>query len=388
MWFGGINIILLGLVSLLNDFSSEMILPILPMFISSLGGTGLTIGLIGGLIDGFPQILKVFAGYLSDKIKSRKKFIFFGYFISQFFKLMLFFSQTWLGIMIFTSLDKLGKGIREAPRDALISESSKDRGRAFGIQRTFDTSGAILGSLVVLILFLVLGESIKIRSVILFASIIGFFCLIPIFFVRDSRLRRTKHEKINFVMGFKSMSMKLKGFLLVSAIFALGNFSYMFFILKSKETFGFLGSGFIIPIALYVLFNIFYASFAIPFGSLSDKIGRRKVIVAGFLLFTLLCLGFVFFHSLAAYIILFILYGLSNAMIVGNQRAFVANNSPDKFRATSLGIFQTTIGVCAIFSGLIAGLLFDVSSKLVFMYGALLSLISVILFISLYRKDI
>jgi hypothetical protein len=129
-WWGGANVVLLGLVSLLNDFSSEMILPILPMFIAALGGTGLTIGLIGGLISGMPELLKVGAGYWSDKIRNRKRFIFLGYFNSQVFKFLLIFAKSWLGVLIFTTCDKLGKGIRDAPRDALISESSPKQGKS------------------------------------------------------------------------------------------------------------------------------------------------------------------------------------------------------------------------------------------------------------------
>lgn len=376
-----VNIILLGLVSLLNDLSSEMILPILPLFLTSLGSNGAVIGLIGGLMAGFPELLKAFSGFYSDKIRSRKKFVFFGYLNSQVFKLLLFFSKTWTSVLVFTTLDKLGKGIRDAPRDALISESMPhNKGKAFGIQRAFDSSGAVLGSLVVLGLFLFLGEEINFRMIILIAGVVGLTCLIPIYFVKDIKHQSIKKEKISFVLGFRSMSPKLKAFLFIAGLFALANFSYMFFVLKSMDTFSNMSNKMVIPIMLYVFFNFIYAVFAIPFGKLSDKIGRRKVIVAGYLLFGLVCLGFLFFSSLLAYIILFILYGLVYAMVVGNQRAFVSDNSPSRYRATALGIFQTIMGLCSIFAGVIAGLLFDINSNWVFIYGAVLSLLSFILF--------
>jgi len=386
---GLLNIILLGLVSLLNDFGSEMIMPILPLFITSLGGTGMAIGLIGGLMEGFPNILKIFSGYLSDKLKKRKLFIFLGYLNSELFKLLLVFSKTWTSILIFMGLEKAGKGIREAPRDALISESMpKTKGKGFGIQRAFDTAGAILGSVAVLLLFLFL--KFDFRTIILIAAIIGFLALIPLYFVKEIKTGETPRNPEKFFLSLKELPKSFKLFILIASLFSLANFSYMFFILKASSLFPFDSSTAIATsLLLYVFFNVFYASFAIPFGRLSDKIGRKKVLIAGYFLFSIVCFGFLLFNSLISYIILFILYGLTYALVVGNQRALVSDISPEQLRATALGIFQTVIGIAAIVSSLIAGYLFDINSSFTFVYGALISLVSVasFLFFGRYFKE-
>ena len=388
--FGGINIFLLSLVSLLNDFSSEMIAPILPLLITGLGGTGLIIGLIGGMIDGLPNLLKVFSGYLSDRAGKRKKFVFSGYFISEFSKFMLFFAGTWKGILIFMGFNKLGKGIRDAPRDALIAESlPREKGRGFGIQRAFDTTGAILGS--VSVLLLVIFFSLEFKKIIIIAALLGFLSLIPLYFLKEPYRRSIKPgKKIDILMSLRNMDGKLKIFILSAGIFALANFSYMFFVLKSASLFkfSFLGSQnpFVVPIMLYVLFNIFYAIFAIPFGKLSDSLGRRKIILAGYLLFAFVCFGFLFFSSFYAFIALFIIYGLVYALVVSNQRAIVADLSPARFYGTALGAFQTTIGIAAIISGVIAGLLFDINPSMTFVYGIVLSLIASFVLLLSYRK--
>jgi len=374
--FGTFNVFLLGLVSFLNDLSSELIWPILPLLISSLGGTGLIIGLIGGLMNGLPNLVKVFSGYFSDKAHNRMKFIFSGYFIGEISKLGLFFANSWLIILAFTGLNKLGKGIREAPRDALISQSMPtEKGRGFGIQRAFDVSGAILGSVVLLVVVSFFGLHFK--PLILAAAILGFTSLIPIYFLKnvDNNGNGSK-KKIFFFSSLKHLSNPLKSFIAIAIIFALANFTYMFFVLRTFEIFSAGNQQFIIPILLYVFFNIFYAGFAVPFGKWSDKIGRRRIIATGYFLFSLVCVGFLFFRSLWVLILMFILYGLSNAMVVGNQRAFVSDCSEEELRATAIGAFQTAIGISAIVAGIISGILFDINPDYTFIYGFILSLFS------------
>lgn len=372
------NVLLLGIVSFLNDLSSEMIMPILPMFITALGGTGLIVGLIGGLRDSISSILKVFAGYWSDKSGKRKAFVSSGYLTSALFKLFLPLSIVWQHILIFASLERIGKGLRTAPRDAIIADSTpKERGKGFGIHRAMDTSGAVAGSIVVFLLFWFFGFSFK--SIILIAAILAFLSLIPLYFVKE---KKREPQDINLKIGLKNLPRPLKLFILVSGMFALANFSYMFFILRAQEFFtGKLSIG--IPILLYILFNISYAVFAVPFGKLSDKIGRKKVIVAGFLLFSLTSLGFAFFNSLTAFIVLFALYGMVYAIVDGNQRAYVSDLSPEELRATALGTFHTIIGLVALPASLIAGFLWQINPTITFIYGAVISIISVVLFIVL-----
>lgn len=372
------NVILLGLVSFLNDLSSEMILPILPRFITLLGGSSLAIGLIGGLMESISSILKVFCGYLSDRTGKRKIFVFSGYFTSSIFKLMLAFSKVWQHVLVFISFERVGKGLRTAPRDAIIADSvvEMERGKGFGIHRSLDTLGAIFGSLLTVIL---LWLSFKLNLIILIAAIASFLSLIPLNFVKEVK---SKKQDVSLNIGLKMLPKHLKLFILVSAVFALANFSYMFFILKAQETFlnkmGMFGE--IIPVLLYVLFNVFYAAFAIPFGMLSDKIGREKVIVLGYALFSITTLGFAFFDSMFAFVILFALYGIVFAIIDGNQRAFVSDLATKELRATALGTYHTTVGLLTLPSSLIAGFLWQISPTATFVFGSIVSLVSVMLF--------
>ncbi len=378
------NILLLGIVSFLNDLSSEMIMPILPMFITALGSSGLVVGLIGGLRDSISSILKVLSGFWSDKTGKRKIFVFSGYLTSSAFKLFLAFSKIWQHILVFAGLERVGKGLRTAPRDAILADSMpKERGKGFGIHRALDTSGAIAGSIAVFLLFWFLRFDFK--SIILIAAIIAFLSLIPLHFVKEGK---REPQDVTLKISLKKLPKSLKLFILISGIFALANFSYMFFVLRAQEFFtGKLSIGG--PILLYILFNIFYAVFAIPFGTLSDKIGRKKVIVFGYLLFSLTSLGFAFFNSLIAFVVLFALYGMVYAIIDGNQRAYISDLSKGALRATALGTFHTTTGLLALPAGLIAGFLWQINPGITFIYGSVVSIVSVVLFITFrkYFKD-
>ena len=378
----GFNVVLLGVVSFLNDLSSEMIMPILPMFITSLGGAGLTVGLIGGFRDSISSILKVFCGVWSDRTGKRKVFVSSGYLTSAFFKLLLVFSKTSQHVLVFSGLERVGKGLRTAPRDAILADSMpEERGRGFGIHRALDTSGAVLGSIIAFLLFWFLGLDFKL--IILIAAVMAFLSLIPLHFVREQK-REPKCMPLQ--VGLKNLPKSLKLFILISSIFSLANFSYMFFILRAQNLFtGRLSVG--APIILYVIFNIFYAVFALPFGALSDRIGRKKVIVCGYLLFSLTCLGFAFFNSITAFIPLFALYGIVYALVDGNQRAYVSDLSPGELRATALGTFHTTVGLAALPASVIAGFIWqNVTPNTTFIYGSIISLLSVILFI-IFRKN-
>lgn len=359
-----------------------MIMPILPMFIESLGGAGLAVGLIGGIRDSISSILGVFCGYWSDKVGKRKIFVSSGYLTSATFKIFLSLSSVWQHILIFSGLERIGKGLRTAPRDAIIADSMpKERGKGFGVHKALDTSGAILGSVVVFILFWFLGFSFK--SIILIAAIFAFISLIPLHFVKEDK---REPQDITLKIGFKNLSKSLKFFIIISSVFTLSNFSYMFFIFRAQDFFtGKLSIG--APILLYILFNVFYVIFAVPFGTLSDKIGRKKVIASGYLLFSLTSLGFALFNSLSALIVLFALYGIVYAMVEGNQKAFVSDLSTEELRTTALGTFHTATGLVALPASLIAGLLWEsISPNATFIYGSVISIISVILFITFSRN--
>src|SRR4030042_1603637 len=341
----GINILVLGIISFLTDVSSEMMLPILPMFIASLGGTALVVGLIGGLGESIASILKVFSGYWSNRYGRRKPFVFSGYVVSSVAKLFLAFSTLWQHVLIVRSVERIGKGLRDAPRDAIIADSSATqvRGTAFGIHRAMDTAGALLGSLLAFLLYWLLG--LEFKTILLICAIVAFFALVPFYRVREVK---REPQKVSLSISFKALPRELRWFVLIAAIYALGNFTYMFFVLRAQDFFketGVVSQPEAMAILLYVLYNTVYTLFSIPVGILSDRIGRRWVLLLGYLLFGLTCLGFAFLESLVAFIILFALYGLVYALVEGTQRAFDSDLAPEEIRGTALGTLHTCVGL-------------------------------------------
>lgn len=375
------NVILLGIVSFLNDMSSEMIAPILPLFIASLGGAGIAIGLIGGIRESVTSLLKVVSGYISDKTGKRKVLVFSGYFLSSAFKVLLALSKTWQQVLLFVGFERVGKGVRDAPRDAIIAQSMpQEKGKAFGIHRALDSTGAILGSILALILFWFMG--LEFKTIIFISAAIAFTSLIPIPFVKE---KKEKVKKIELKTTLFALPKRLKMFLVIAALFSLANFSYMFFILKAQKLFG-AGGAVGIPIMLYVLFKIFYAGSSIPFGTLSDKIGREKVLLMGYTLFAIMTIGFAFLHSLSMYIVLFAAYGVVKGIVDGNQRAFVSDLSKQSALGTSLGAYHTVNGLFALPASLIAGILWGITPAATFLYGAIVSTLAALLFFATAKR--
>jgi len=371
-----LNILLLGLTSFLTDTSSEMITPILPFFIAAVGGTGLAVGLIGGLEESVSSILKVLSGYWSDKSGRKKVFVSSGYLTSSISKIFLAFSTAWQHVLILKPLERVGKGLRTAPRDAIIADYAEEevRGKAFGLHRALDTSGAILGSTLALILLWFM--KLEFRTIILIGALIAFLGLMPLYAVKE---KRAKAKKITFKISLAGLPSSLRLFIVIASLFALGNFTYMFFILRAEHFFA-ERIAVAMPILLYIWFNVIYASFSMPSGMLSDKIGRRNVLFLGYLLFGLTCLLFALPLSIFSLIILFAFYGLAYAMIEGNQRAFVSDLAPEELRGTSLGTFHTAIGLAALPSGIIAGALWQyIDSTATFFYGSALGFLAAIL---------
>jgi len=375
----GRNVVLLGIVSFLTDISSEIIFPILPMFLAALGGTGIVIGLVGGLADSISSLLKVFSGYWSDRVGKRLPFVFAGYGLSSISKIALSFSTAWQHAAVLVSAERVGKGLRTAPRDAIISESTdeKQRGKAFGIHRAMDTSGAVIGSGVAFVMVYYLG--LNFQTIIFAAGIIGFFALIPIMFLKE---KKKKPVESSLKISLKELPRDFRVFLIIATIFALGNFTYMFFILKSQSAFFEPEMAIAIPILLYMWFNIVYALFSIPAGVLSDKMGRKKVLASGYLLFAATSLGFMISDSLILFIFFFALYGATYALIDGNQRAYASDLISEKLRGTGLGTLHTCIGLAALPASLIAGVLWEyISPEAAFIYGAAMAVLAAVLFV-------
>ncbi|MEK7514863.1 MAG: MFS transporter [Patescibacteria group bacterium] len=370
-----INVILLGITSLLTDLSSEMIVPILPFLIQSLGGGGLAIGLAFGVGDAVAALMKVFSGYWADRTKRFKTFVFVGYFFSAFAKFFYPFISSWQSIAVLRPIERLGKGFRDAPRDAIVSESvpPEMRGKAFGVQRAMDSVGALIGSVAVLVLFLIFGLSLQ--TLFFFAALIGLVAVFPIFFVRVPSNLTLSRKRI----GFRELPLKARHFIAIATVFAIANFSNAFFILRAQSLFVDLSfqDSLSLALVLYIFFGIFDAVFSEPAGALSDQLGRRRIILTGYLLFSVVSLGFMVVPYIAhttvtqflIMLIFFALYGVFRAFIDASQRAMVADLSDPGQRATALGTFEAATGLAAIPAGLIAGFLWDFSPTLTFAHG-------------------
>jgi MFS family permease len=353
-----------------------MITPLIPFYTTALGGTGLAVGLISGLREGLSSLFKIFGGWFSDRLGKCMPFVFFGYLFSVISRFFLALANSWQLIVAFISLERFGK-LRDAPRDVIITQSTKKRGKGFGIHQAMDTIGGILGTLLVILFFWKLQLSIK--TIIFVAAGISAFSIIPLFFVKE---KKTKKIKKNLLQGIKDLQPKLKYFVFVASVFTLGNFGlYLFLLLRIKELTG----SIILPLVIYAAFNLVYAVFAVPFGALSDKIGRKKVLLAGYVLFFFVGLGLVFFESFAYVSALFILYGLVFAITQANQKAFVSDLSGE-MKGTALGFYSSVVGITNIFGGLIAGLLWDINYTTMFIYVSAVALISVVLLFFVRKK--
>ncbi len=363
----GKNILLLGLVSFLNDISSEIIQPVLPLFLSSLGGGSLAVGLVGGLSEGLPSLIKLFSGCWSDRIGRRKPLVVGGYALSALGKILLALASSWPAVFMLKILERCGKGLRSAPRDAMISESApkNSRGRGFGLHRAMDSAGAVIGSLLAYSLWQM---GLSFSTIFLVAGALAMLALLPFVKVKESY----SAPKCDYSWRLSDIPPDLGRFLVLACLFALGNFSYMFFILRAQGIFS--GSqAAASAILLYALFNLIYALLALPAGIWSDRIGRKKILALGYGLFALTALGFAIVSSQTGLIMLFALYGLVYALVDGSERAFVSDLSPVSLRGSALGIYSGALGLAAIASSLLAGAIWELwgqQAKFVFGAGA------------------
>lgn len=349
------NIILLGITSLLTDIASEMVYPVLPVYlVTKLGASPAILGLIEGVAESLASILKVFSGYFSDKIKLRKPFTIFGYACSMAGKFFLYVSTGWGYIFAGRVIDRFGKGIRTAPRDALIADAARDdkRGAAFGLHRAMDTLGAVCG--ILLAYLLITRYKGELKDIFLFSLIPAFLGVLLLFFVREKKKEvKPGRAKLKFKWG--ALDKRLKAFLIFSFIFTLGNSSNQFLLLRAQN----LGSSLPVVILLYLAYNVVYCLVAYPASRLSDRIGRRKILVLGYLFYGLVYLGFAMNNSAFNLWFLFGIYGLYIGFTEGTEKALLTDIAPQELRATVIGLHAMIVGVALLPASLIAGLLWD-----------------------------
>jgi len=346
------NIIILGITSLLTDISSEMVYPILPVFlVSVLGASPAILGLIEGIAESLSSLMKVFSGYWSDKIRRRLPFTIFGYSFSGVGKLFLYFAGTWHAVLLGRVLDRFGKGVRTAPRDAIIADSAPEgkRGASYGLHRAMDTAGAIIG--VALAYFLVVTLKNPMRLIFLISLVPAALGVAFLFLVKEKKTGPIPGRKIK--LQWSALDKRLKLFLIFTFIFTLGNSSNAFLLLKAQNA----GNPLPTVILLYLGYNIVYGIFAYPAAKLSDKVGRKKLLVTGYFFYGVVYFGFAMFSSLAAFWALFGIYGLYISFTEGVEKALVTDIAPPDLKATVIGLHATLVGIGLLPASFIAGLL-------------------------------
>lgn len=367
------TVLILGFVSLLTDISSEMVYPLLSLYLTTtLGATPAIVGIIEGIAESLASLLKTYSGYVSDRIRRRKPLAILGYGSSTVGRLFLYFSTSWGWVLAGRVVDRFGKGVRTAPRDALIAEASQvgRLGHSFGMHRALDTLGAVLGIAMAYFLFTtVQGEY---TTIFLLSMIPGALGVLLLFSVREAKPGKLG-SKVHPFAGWKVLHPRLKAFFCIALLFALGNSSNQFLLLRAKN----LGFEAAEVILAYLLFNVVYAFVSYPAGRLSDHIGRRTLLVCGYTSYGLVYLGFAF-ASLPAHVwILFGIYGLYTGFTEGVEKALVAELCPAENRATMLGIHATLVGIGLLPASILGGFLWDVAGpEATFFFGGFMGILA------------
>lgn len=390
------NVVLTGFTSFFTDVSSEMIYPLIQAFVSMIMASqkallGPILGIIEGIAESTASLLKVFFGYYSDKIQKRKLPAIAGYSTSALAKFLLLLSSFgWHFVLFARFFDRVGKGIRTAPRDALISESTPEeaQGKAFGFHRAMDFAGATLGALVCFFLVLRFMDPVtkslrdlnSFYTLFLISIIPALIGVIFLFFIKEKERERVQGANNQIPkpnLDIRQYDKNLQIFFLAQFIFTLGNSSNQFLLLRSMN----LGYALSSVILMYLIFNLSTSLLSTAFGSLSDRIGRKKVLMAGYGLYAVVYIAFGFISHKTNFLLWFFwpLYGIYYAMTEGIEKAFVSDIAPKESKATALGFFHTIIGVGLLPASVIAGVLFSILPSAPFLFGGALALITVLI---------
>ena len=375
-YFAGVsrNTVLLAFTSLFADISSEMLYPILPIFLTqTLHASGSVVGLVEGIAQATQNIVQGFSGWLSDRLQKRKSLALAGYFLSAIAKPLMGFASAWPGVMGGRFLDRLGAGFRSAPRDALIASSvpEESRGRAFGLEGIGDNLGAFLGPLLAVVLLISFHRGI--RSIFYLAIVPGVLAVFMILLVQERPVHVAAKSKID--INLLHFPRAYWNYLLVTALFGIGNSSTSFLILQTKG----IGASFEATILIYAGFNLVAALISYPAGSLSDRWGRKGVLLLSFIIFFIAYLGFARTKNVVLIAILFFFYGLFQGIFRSVGKAFASDFVPEHLRASGVGWYSTTVGLVGLVANIVAGLLWDrVGHAAVFYYGVVFAIVGII----------
>jgi len=369
------NVFFTGATSFFTDTSTKMIYSVMPMFLLSLGASKTTISLIEGIAESTASLIKALSGYWSDKIGKNKPFMLIGYGITALVTPLYALVNTPVQVLFYRFFERIGKGLRAAPRDSLISGSvnQKEAGKNFGFHKTMDNSGAIIGPLSAFLLLYFF--SLNFTHIFLIATIPALFGVVTIaLFIKEAKVEKKDTANISF----KQLPRKFYFFLFIIFIFTLGNSSDALLLVKTSE----IGVEKAYIPFVYMIFNVVSVLFAIPVGKLSDKIGRVYLIIPGFLIYALTYFLFGRFNSISIFIGLFVMYGLYSALVDGSQKALISDLVKKELRGTGFGIYHAISGITLLPASLIAGLLYDkVNANAPFYFGSLMSLTATILMV-------
>ena len=385
------NVFFLGVVSFLTDISSEMIFTILPLFLFNVLRTGTPIiGLIEGIAESTASLFKIISGWLSDRTGHRKTLAVFGYSISTLAKPFLYFATSWGIVAAVRFIDRAGKGVRSSPRDALIADCSPPRevGKSFGLHRAMDTSGAVVGlAIAALVIYVIQQGEIEItrhafQTIVLIGIGPAILAVLILLFVVREKARTPSPGVISCPDQNQAeqpqshkFDLRFKLFLIVLIIFTLGNSSDAFLILRAQN----LDFSVAQILLLFIVFNLVYALAAVPAGLVSDRLGRKRVIIVGWSIYALAYLGFALASAPWQVWMLFILYGLYYGIAEGVSRAFVCDLVPCERRGTAYGLYHTAVGLSLLPASLIAGWLWQlIGPEATFYFGAAMAAIAML----------
>lgn len=358
------NVFAIGLVSLLNDASSEIIYPLLPIFLAnSLGASARAIGTIEGLAESVASLLKLFAGYLSDRLGKRKFLVVAGYSVASLARPLLAFAQTWTQVLAIRLTDRIGKGIRTSPRDAMIADTVRveQRGIAFGFHRAMDHAGAVIGPLIGYVLVILLVANAKspttgeFSRIFLVASVPALIAvLVAMFFMRESAVKSSSETEVK-KLSLRGFDSNFKRFLLVLALFTLSNSSDSFLILRAMDA----GVSIAVVPLLWAAHHGMKVLSSLLGGDLSDRLGRKRLIVSGWILYAAVYAGFAYATNQASLWALFLVYGIYFGLAEGAEKALVADLVRPEQRGTAYGLYNLAFGVTVFPASFLMGTIWD-----------------------------